>query len=221
MAHGRARTARRTGRDDDGRAATARRRGRHTHAALPGTPAPASGIDRADQHDDDHDQHDQQYAAAIAAALRAADRGRVGVFRAGGSVVVVKRGVEAQVEAVDLNDPFKQRGEQLLSAGGVVLCGKIRLEVVEKHIVQIAGCDVVLQSLALHEPVIVVVDGHEQQNAVVFVAGADAPAVEQRVGVVLDGGRAGGGHGDKDDLRAAGGIELVVVEHDQALDLVA
>ena len=75
-----------------------------------------------------------------------------------------------RVVVVYVRKLIPQRVEYFANAAVVVLPCEIRLEIFCEHISDSAARQRALKPHALHAPIIVVTDGQEQQNAVIFAA---------------------------------------------------
>ena len=78
------------------------------------------------------------------------------------------------------------RLEELLHPGVVLPGGEVRLQVLIQHVLELGTVKVVLNAGARLGVVVLLANGQKQQQAVVALLGADAPDVEQEVGVVVD-----------------------------------
>ena len=78
------------------------------------------------------------------------------------------------------------RLEELLHPGVVLPGGEVRLQVLIQHVLELGPVEVVLNAGARLGVVVLLANGQKQQQAVVALLGADAPDVEQGVGVVVD-----------------------------------
>ena len=139
---------------------------------IPAVPAPAGKNGAENDKQDDQHKDGAEYPRTAAAAL---------IFRFWGRQ---HSGGAGDGNAVTAFIPVYQRGKYFLHAHVVILGGKIRLQIFIQHLLELACGEFILNPVAWNHTVIVVANGQQQQNTVVFLLGADLPLIEHGIAVI-------------------------------------